>query len=970
MECTGTMAEQILKEVTAGIQDFFQDDGEYDNKKSDNDYGDKHPFSNLEKAAVLQDARIFHDSEEVKKNSDRCCTILGQLVYLCQSHALNQVEATEVFFSSTKLFVSKDACLRRLLYLLLKEVYVYCDPGDVIIVTSSLTKDMTCDEELYRSNALRVLVRIMDSSMLPAVERYIKQALVHKSSNVASSALVSSLRLLQQQHHFSDNSNAAIVKRWIGEVQQATSSPSPMVQYHAIQLLYLIKAQDRLGVCKLVQQFSNRRSFTSPLALVVLARFTAKLIHNEIYDGRSPLGSISNASPFVQSGYAFLRSSLHHPSELLVFEAARAICQLPGCEPQDINPAISALQLFLTHPKPTTRYATLKVLANLANTYPRIVSKCNDELEAIMSGANRSLATLAITTLFKTGNEAGIDRLLKQTTTFFHEIGDEYKIAIVTCIQDLCFTYPHKHRLLVGAMTNFLRGEGGFQFKKTIIDSIVTLIRAVPETTQSSLLQLCEYIEDCEYPALNTQILHLLGELGPSTHSPAKYIRFVHNRIMLEKAEIRAASVSVLAKFGASCPSLRSSILVLLKRSRMDEDDETRDRAANAVAILQEAMDKFPYIPPSYDNDDEYLKEEETNIEDEPCEDDTAAYCLLNTKMPMSISKLEHCLQAYLNTPGAMDSNESLQFMTLPIVEDAEPTSTSNRERNKNKQIMSSSSSAVNSKKMPVIDAAADIYAIPELASLGRVFRSCPAVELSESETEYVAICIKHIMDEYVILQFKIENTIDDQRLTNVSVALESNDGDTDQLYEVTGEIPAESIKYGEIASSFTVLKRNVDQPIEASTWNCTLHFGIVQIDPTTGEDASDAFEEEYPLEDFEITSSDFMAKISVPDFRNAWETMGNTNEVVEKFALSHKNIENAINAVVKCLGMQTCDGTGTVKSGKSHMLHLSGTFVGGKSVLVRAQIAIQGDSGGCVLKMVVRSDDERLSRIVADCIS
>merc|ERR1712038_1159883 len=113
-----------------------------------------------------------------------------------------------------------------------------------------------------------------------------------------------------------------------------------------------------------------------------------------------------------------------------------------------------------------------------------------------------------------------------------------------------------------------------------------------------------------------------------------------------------------------------------------------------------------------------------------------------------------------------------------------------------------------------------------------------------------------------------------------------------------------------------------------------------------------------------------FMAKISVPDFRNAWDTMGNTNEIVEKFALSHKKIEDALDAVLKYLGMQTCDGTGKAKPGKSHMLHLSGIFVGGKSVLVRAQIAMQGDSGGCILKMAVRSDDESLPRVVADCIS
>jgi coatomer protein complex subunit gamma len=50
-------------------------------------------------------------------------------------------------------------------------------------------------------------------------------------------------------------------------------------------------------------------------------------------------------------------------------------------------------------------------------------------------------------------------------------------------------------------------------------------------------------------------------------------------------------------------------------------------------------------------------------------------------------------------------------------------------------------------------------------------------------------------------------------------------------------------------------------------------------------------------------------------------------------------------------------------------MLHLSGVFVSGEQVLARAQIAMQGESGGVVLKIAVRSDDGEVSRMVADCI-
>lgn len=52
---------------------------------------------------------------------------------------------------------------------------------------------------------------------------------------------------------------------------------------------------------------------------------------------------------------------------------------------------------------------------------------------------------------------------------------------------------------------------------------------------------------------------------------------------------------------------------------------------------------------------------------------------------------------------------------------------------------------------------------MPELASLGRVFRSAAPVELTESETEYVVRCVKHIMDGYVVLDFTISNTIEEQ---------------------------------------------------------------------------------------------------------------------------------------------------------------------------------------------------------------
>ena len=229
-----------------------------------------------------------------------------------------------------------------------------------------------------------------------------------------------------------------------------------MVQFHAIMLLYQIKASDRLAISKLVQQFSQKGTLRSPLAVTCLVRYTAKLLHDEIATGRhAGGGSIQDGTPIMRGGYSFLVSCLRHRDDMVIYEAARAICNLPSLEPQDLAPAINSLQAALSSPKPAMRFATMKTLAAIAASHPRVVSKCNEDLESLIADSNRSVATLAITTLLKTGSENSIDRLLKQISAFLTDIADEYKITVVRSLQQLCFTYPSRHRVIVGFLSNF-----------------------------------------------------------------------------------------------------------------------------------------------------------------------------------------------------------------------------------------------------------------------------------------------------------------------------------------------------------------------------------------------------------------------------------------------------------------------------------------------------------------------------------
>jgi coatomer protein complex subunit gamma len=76
----------------------------YKKDKKDDEDGSSasNPFANLEKTAVLQEARVFNESPV---NHRKCTHILAKILYLLNSgEAVGTTEATECFFAMTRLF--------------------------------------------------------------------------------------------------------------------------------------------------------------------------------------------------------------------------------------------------------------------------------------------------------------------------------------------------------------------------------------------------------------------------------------------------------------------------------------------------------------------------------------------------------------------------------------------------------------------------------------------------------------------------------------------------------------------------------------------------------------------------------------------------------------------------------------------------------------------------------------------------
>lgn len=324
---------------------------------------------------------------------------------------------------------------------------------------------------------------------------------------------------------------------------------------------------------------------------------------------------------------------------MVIYEAAKALCSLP-VDARDLTQAIVVLQLFLGSSKPALRFAAVRTLNQVALTQPLLVTRCNDDMEALISDPNRSIATLAITTLLKTGAESSVDRLMKQISTFMGDIADEFKIVVVEAIKNLCIKYPQKHRVLLNFLANFLREEGGYEFKRTITDSILFLIDRIPDCKESGLLHLCEFIEDCEFTQLSTKILRVLGQKGPTTSAPSRYIRYIRNRVILENAAVRASAVSALAQFAIRVEALRQSVSSLLQSCKLDDDDEVRDRATMYLSILHG--------------------------------DESVSRALLVDDFPMSVAALEKSIEQYQLRPT--DGPVTLDALPhVEIVEDVKP---------------------------------------------------------------------------------------------------------------------------------------------------------------------------------------------------------------------------------------------------------------------------------------------------------
>lgn len=605
-------------------------------------------------------------------------------------------------------------------------------------------------------------------------------------------------------------------------------------------------------------------------------------------------------------------------------------------------------------PRTATRFAAIRLINKISIKHPKEIITVYQELEGLINDPNRSISTLAITTLLKTigagtiesqenTNSESIDRLITKMTSLMDEITEDFKIVIIEAIENLALKFQSKHKQLISFLNDLLKDEGSLELKSAVIDTLFDLVKFIPnkESKTSILMNLCEFIEDCEYTELCVRILHMLGDEGPQCNNPSYYIRHIYNRLVLDNSIIRSSAVIALSKFGIiEDANVRKNIKILLSRCLNDVDDEVRDRATLSLRFIENNEKSLIVNESIYDLSIletkliHYLNDEENfnskfNIDEVP---QTSTEELKSKEFKEKITKL--------------DKNEEIE-------DQAE-----SKESESNQQ---------SNELLKQQEFEQELLQISEFKDFGKLTKSTiTPIYLTDKDTEIIVTCHKHffLSTNKLVLQFNITNTATFLLAQNINIVSNSDsDAYAEEFVLAIDELrPNET---GIVYACFSMPSEDL-----ITVFSNTLSFTNREIiDKETGEiDESDnGFTDEFLIEDLEILPGDFITPLYNSNFDNIFDQLPYGDSTVIQLK-GIKSLENAITKLREELNMLPLDGTEFVPSdSNSHIVKFFGKDIWGGKVGILVRLALTNNK--LVAKLQVKVETESFLNTILDGI-
>lgn len=836
------------------------------------------PFEGIDQASALQACRVFN---EVPLNIPKCLSAMTSMLYLLSTGTcLTEAEATDLFFSSTKLLQSSHPKLRRLHYILMKELSPLVEQS--FIASNSLMIDIKGNNDSFKANAIRTLYAVMDSSMYTSMDRTIMECMNLSNSTVVMAALVTGLHM--------SSANPDMPRKWATQLAEVMKVRGK-TQYPAVALLHRLRRSDRLSVERVVSTI-KRNQLRSQLAICLVIRMCAV-----------PLREDCKASADL---FEFIRTSLDDHS-LVVCESAAALSSFATLPKEAVVQLVNACTNYcLRSPDSVQRFAFVRLLNKLSISHPAAVQPAISELERLVLDHNRTIATLAILAILRTGTEEAIERLITELGAegSMRDFGDDLKMVIVDAMRLLNVKYPKKHMVFLSFLSRVQSEDDSSTLKQNAVETMIDMAKSNSESTESVLTHLAEFIDDCEFPHITKRVLVYLGEEAANCANPKKYVRYVYNHATLDSAEIRAVSITTLAKIAARVPALRRSIVALLRRSCHDSDDEVRDRA-----LLYSRL---------------FLMQDEEMV----------TTFIENIAVAVATQRLAKSMEKDSSTmPSA--GRGTFERCVLRGTTSAEET-------------------AAPGLSPAMLHGRDELRKIQQLRKLGEPMKTSEPLSLTERGNEFGVSVLKHMYPEHIVLQFRVTNTMTDVAFRDVTIVTDPSELEAEPLYA----IPVGTIEGGGSAYAYVVLSYTASQ-FPSGSVDCSFKFSMQEEETDEPTDA-----EEYPIESFDVGICDFIvpAETMAPAMKVAWDEAADA-ETRGNFALpTIPNLSTAVQEIVRFFGMYVEGGAPEQVTSTSHTLMMAGRVVSEDQslILVQARVVIATDHT-VALQLALRGGDADL---------
>ncbi|KAF5924268.1 hypothetical protein HPG69_012521 [Diceros bicornis minor] len=364
--------------------------------------------------------------------------------------------------------------------------------------------------------------------------------------------------------------------------------------------------------------------------------------------------------------------------------------------------------------------------------------------------------------------------------------------------------------------------QGGFEYKRAVVDCIINIIEENSESKETGLSPLCEFMEDCEFTELATHILHLLGQEGPKTKNSSK------------------SSTSSITEWSWST-----------RRSRQGSSARRpipRTGSAQAVSCQIHQVNHI---------------------------------CVINTSAVSALAKLgvqnEELLPrifVLLKRSNHVHSwsGEALQQYTL------EPSEKPFDFR------------SVPLATMPMAEQRIALWSTPRCPITGVVGHYVSLLLPKAPPSQQPSSMRRWQPPGRRSSRFDCTSTLNDQTLENVTVQwsplrpVRCSATCLPRAFSTTSLGPATTggtaYRSPHSWSSSPAVPGDIVTtqsffPAVACTFSCMMKFTVKDCDPTTGDTDDEGYEDEYVLEDLEVTVADHIQKVMKLNFEAAWDEVG-----------------------------------------------------------------------------------------------